>query len=99
VVRYGGEEFLVVLPETEFNRGCLTAERLRQAVSQMEIEEHNKTIKITASFGATGFDADTDDEKISPDAIINRADEHLYKAKREGRNRVKARCCSYLFLL
>ena len=90
VVRYGGEEFLVVLPETEFNGGCLTAERLRQAVSQMEIEEHNKTIKITASFGATGFDADTDDEKISPDAIINRADEHLYKAKREGRNRVCA---------
>jgi len=89
-VRYGGEEFLVVLPETEFNRGCLTAERLRQAVSQMEIEEHNKTIKVTASFGATGFDTDTDDEKISPDAIINRADEHLYKAKREGRNRVCA---------
>ena len=90
VVRYGGEEFLVVLPETEFNRGCLTAERLRQAVSQMEIEEQNKAIKITASFGATGFDTDTDDEKISPDSIINRADEHLYKAKREGRNRVCA---------
>jgi len=87
-VRYGGEEFLVVLPETEFNWGCLTAERLRQAVSQMEIEEHNKTITVTASFGVTGFDTDTDDEKISPDAIINRADEHLYKAKREGRNRV-----------
>ncbi|KKL04007.1 hypothetical protein LCGC14_2620400, partial [marine sediment metagenome] len=77
-----------VLPETEFNWGCLTAERLRQAVSQMEIEEHNKTITVTASFGVTGFDTDTDDEKISPDAIINRADEHLYKAKREGRNRV-----------
>ncbi|HDZ27793.1 MAG TPA: diguanylate cyclase, partial [Candidatus Aminicenantes bacterium] len=66
----------------------LMAERLRQVVSQMEIEEQNKTIKVTASFGATGFDTDTDDEKISPDAIINRADEHLYKAKREGRNRV-----------
>ena len=91
VVRYWGEEFLVVLPETEFNRGCLTAERLRQAVSQMEIEEQNKTIKVTASFGATGFDADTDDGIISPDAIINRTDEHLYKAKKEGRNRVCAR--------
>ncbi len=90
-VRYGGEEFLVVLPETEFNRSGHTAERLRQAVSQMEIEEHNKTIKITASFGATGFDTNTDDEKISPDAIINRADEHLYKAKMTGRNRVCAR--------
>ncbi len=78
----------MVLPETEFNRGCLMAERLRQAVSQMEIEEHGQTIKITASFGATGFDIDTDDGKISPDAIINRADEHLYKAKRKGRNRV-----------
>ncbi|KKK97747.1 hypothetical protein LCGC14_2649670, partial [marine sediment metagenome] len=77
-----------VLPETEFNWGCLVAERLRQAVSQMEVEEPNKTIKITASFGATAFDTDKDDEKISPDAIINRADEHLYKAKREGRNRV-----------
>lgn len=89
-VRYGGEEFLIVLPETEFNRGCITAERLRQAVSQMEIEEQNRTIKITASFGVTGFDADTDDQKVSPDAVINRADEQLYKAKREGRNRVCA---------
>jgi len=89
-VRYGGEEFLVVLPETEINNGCITAERLRQAVSQMEIKVQDKAIKVTASFGVTGFDIDTDDGKISPDSMINRADEHLYKAKREGRNRVCA---------
>ncbi|GAF73152.1 unnamed protein product, partial [marine sediment metagenome] len=42
-----------------------------------------------ASFGVTGFDPDTPDEKISPEAMINQADKYVYKAKQKGRNRVE----------
>lgn len=88
VVRYGGEEFLVVLPETNFEGGSRMAERLRRAVALMELKEREHKIKITASFGVTAFDPDTAGEKTSPEAIISRADKCLYQAKKEGRNRV-----------
>ena len=90
VVRYGGEEFLVVLPETDFEGGCRTAERLRRAVASMKLKEGKHGIKLTASFGVTGFDPETPDEKVSSEAMIALADKCLYRAKEEGRNRVCA---------
>ncbi len=90
VVRYGGEEFLVVLPETEFRGGCGTAERLRTTISMAELRARKHKIKITASFGVIGFDPAGADDKITMDDMIARADEYLYQAKAEGRNRVCA---------
>ena len=89
LARYGGEEFLIVIPETDTKGACYTAERLRRIISQKAIKIQGKRIHITASFGVTGIDPDTPDEKISPEAMINQADKYLYQAKQEGRNRVK----------
>jgi two-component system cell cycle response regulator len=90
IVRYGGEEFLLVLPETEFRGGCSMAERLRKNISLAELRAREHRIRITASFGVIGFDPSGADDKITMDDMIARADEYLYQAKAEGRNRVCA---------
>jgi len=89
LARYGGEEFLIVVPETDTKGACCVVERLRRMLSQKAIEIQGERIRITASFGVTGLDPDTPDEKISPEALITQADECLYQAKQEGRNRVR----------
>ena len=89
VARYGGEEVLIILPETDVKHAILLAERLRNNLSQRVIEIQGKQIGITASFGITGFDPTTPDEKISPEYMINEADKFMYQAKKEGRNRVR----------
>lgn len=88
VARYGGEEFLVVFPETEFQKAMGLAERLRRDVSDMKIQIKGDTIQVTASFGVSGFSPSTSPKEISHEAVINLADQALYQAKREGRNRV-----------
>jgi len=88
VARYGGEEFLVVFPETEFQKAMGLAERLRRDVSDMKIQIKGGTIQVTASFGVSGFSPSTSPKEISHEAVINLADQALYQAKREGRNRV-----------
>ena len=87
MARYGGEEFLIVLPETEVNGATAMAERLRGELSQRVTDAQDKKISITASFGVAGFSPDTPDERISPEALIKKADKYLYQAKRDGRNR------------
>jgi two-component system, cell cycle response regulator len=79
--RIGGEEFAVILPETEFEGGAETAERLRRAISETEIPSVGR---ITASFGVAEFPlcAATGRELIAV------ADAAMYEAKRQGRNRV-----------
>ena len=89
LTRYGGEEFLIVLPETDTDGAFIAAERLRKAISQREIKAMEQVLHITASFGVTGFDPDTPDNNISLESLINLADRCLYQAKQEGRNRVK----------
>jgi diguanylate cyclase (GGDEF)-like protein len=89
VDRYGGEEFLVVLPETPFEAANLVAERLRTAVAGKGIETSEGVLHITASFGVTGIDADTPDSLKSPDSMVKKADDNLYRAKEEGRNMVR----------
>lgn len=91
VARYGGEEFLVVFPETNFERAAVLVERLRRAISQKTIQIKEEEIRITASFGVSGFTSSTSLKEISYEAMISLADKSLYQAKREGRNRVVGR--------
>ena len=88
VVRYGGEEFLIVLPETKHLGAYSMAERLRKSVAETKIKAGAHDLQITASFGgacAEFQNKNTDD--LSMDHLINRADEQLYRCKKEGRNR------------
>ena len=89
ISRYGGEEFLIVLPETDIKGATEAAERLRKIIERSAIDIGNKKINITASFGVASFDPKRI-KKISSDFLINQADKMLYQAKEEGRNRVKA---------
>ena len=83
--RYGGEEFLVMLPNTEMAKARETAERLRQQIAEIAIEtERSKIIKLTISLGVS-----TLQKGDSLDSLIYRADNALYIAKEEGRNQVQ----------
>jgi two-component system cell cycle response regulator len=84
VARMGGEEFAVVMPETDLDAGHRIAERLRSRVAGTLVDD----VAITVSIGATVIQPDTEEEEL--DAAIRRADGALYEAKRAGRNRVIA---------
>jgi two-component system, cell cycle response regulator len=88
VGRYGGEEFLIVLPETIQAGAMVLAERIRNTVEKTPIKTSGKMIQITASFGVTGFSAADHKQSISPESILQAADSLLYQAKDEGRNRI-----------
>ncbi len=87
--RYGGEEFLIVLPETDFLGARHLAERLRGAVSDMRYTVGDKEVRITSSFGVSGFSPDMLLKNLSVDGMLNHVDKYLYKAKDGGRNRVE----------
>jgi len=80
--RFGGEEFLVLLPDTDRGGAVTTAEKLRQALSEISIPLVERA--ITASFGVATFPADGADE----DTLVRAADHALYDAKAAGRDRV-----------
>jgi len=83
--RYGGEEFIVVLPETERETAIKVAERLRLAVASITVGSGLKARGVTASFGVTQFiPGDT------PERLVERVDHALYQAKASGRNCVVA---------
>jgi diguanylate cyclase (GGDEF)-like protein len=83
--RYGGEEFLLVLPETDPAGARICAERIRQAVAETVFKTEAGTLTITVSFGITEF---RNGEDIRD--TLARADQALYRAKLAGRNRVEA---------
>lgn len=90
VVRYGGEEFLVILPETRLDGAALLAERVRAAFAVLRVDAGGTPLSTTASFGVTGIDF-AGGQALAPHALIAVADELMYEAKRGGRNRVMAR--------
>ena len=91
VVRYGGEEFLIILPETDLDQGVLLAERLRTAFAATDtIANEVQSIKGTASFGVATVNL-TIKKQTTMQYLITAADELLYEAKGSGRNQVKAR--------
>ncbi len=87
VARYGGEEFIIVLPETDLDNAKKAAERYRLLVSATELIYETQKIKITASFGVACLFPTEEGRKVNMDSMITAADELLYKAKKEGRNR------------
>ncbi|RLU03233.1 MAG: GGDEF domain-containing protein [Ketobacter sp.] len=84
VSRYGGEEFTVIMPETDLHAAHAAMEKVRAAIEACPFNFNQKRIPITASFGIAAF--------AEGDEIVNcfeRADKALYKAKENGRNRIE----------
>jgi diguanylate cyclase (GGDEF)-like protein len=85
VGRIGGEEFALILPETDISNAATFAERLRTSIANTSLGSAKGEIKMTASFGIAS-NANSD---ISLDNLISKADEALYRAKQNGRNRIE----------
>jgi len=83
--RYGGDEFLVLLVETNLEAARIVAERIRSHVAEAPVDTDIGQLNITVSVGITALEKDTS----NLDALLNRADKAMYAAKKTGRNRVK----------
>ena len=84
--RYGGEEFLAVLPGCNLESALEVGERMRHAVEARAFETSAGPIRMTATFGVASADVEN---SMSVDAIVESADAALYRGKRAGRNRVE----------
>ncbi len=85
VVRYGGEEFVIILPYTDSEDAFIKAERLRKLVSDSSFAIGNKTIGITVSLGISTYPGIKNIKRA--DHLVSCADKALYQAKQRGRNR------------
>lgn len=85
VGRYGGEEFVVLLPGTDEEAALQFAERIREAVANHRFKDEAKEVHMTISGGVASFPSVNVD---NPDVLIKRADEALYAAKESGRNKI-----------
>ena len=83
VARWGGEEFLILLPDTETDSALLVAEELRAAIENEKFKFAGNVLSVTMTFGVAQYH---DGEHI--DACLKRADEALYRGKESGRNKV-----------
>ena len=81
LVRWGGEEFILIAPETDIERARVLAERIRKATESYKFDQAGT---ITVSFGITEYKPDD-----TEDTLIKRADDAMYEAKKKGRNRVE----------
>ena len=84
--RYGGEEFCVILPDTDRQGAYYAAERIRQASQKASIKAYDAIVKVTVSIGTSTF---PDDGK-KMDELIDKADWALYRSKKCGRNTVRS---------
>lgn len=85
VARFGGEEFVILLPETTLIDATRAMNKMRQSISQIDLENNAEKVEVSMSFGISEF---TNDDTTK--AVFERADSALYRAKEKGRNRV---CC------
>jgi len=87
VVRYGGEEFALILPHTDTEQASAASERLRLAVERQPVPVQDQPVQLTVSLGVATFPEDA----INARDLVGRADEALYEAKR-----TRNRTCSYI---
>ena len=83
--RVGGEEFVLILPETSLKEAHGCAERIRKLVADLPVEGEKGSIAVTISVGLSHTDGEAG---MTAEALIDRADKKLYEAKAAGRNRV-----------
>ncbi len=82
--RYGGEEFIILLPETDRDNAFQVAERLRSTTTEQPFKATGREVNVTVSIGV----ATKDENTTHLEALVARADQALYIAKHKGRNRV-----------
>jgi len=85
VARYGGEEFVVIMPQTDLRGGMIQGERIRETIGEEPFALSAGPLNVTVSIGVSALDRQS---LASPEDIIREADQALYRAKREGKNRV-----------
>ena len=85
IARFGGEEFIILLPETAIIDATRAMNKIRVGISKMAIRKNDEVVPVSMSFGISEFESDD-----TPKAVFERADKALYRAKEKGRNLV---CC------
>jgi diguanylate cyclase (GGDEF)-like protein len=84
--RLGGDEFLIMLPETDKQNALIYAEKLRRRIQQKTVAFNDSSIGMTVSIGVSTFESDADINRIED--LLHQADTALYQAKRKGRNQI-----------
>jgi len=90
VARIGGEEFAIVLPETNYERALDVARKLRSGVANKRFDAQSRSVEITASFGLCGLESVPPGVRKVAENLVKIADAALYRSKNSGRNRVTA---------
>jgi len=83
--RYGGEEFFVLLPNTQTKGAFIVAEKIRKQIETSDFQYNNQTVSVTISIGLV---SQIPSQNIFPDGLLSNADTALYQSKQNGRNRV-----------
>jgi diguanylate cyclase (GGDEF)-like protein len=86
IVRYGGDEFAIIMPETNRDGLEILAERVRHAVEQLLIPVNGKTVGLTISIGGAFFDGEN--ATVSRFGLLSVADQAIYQSKKLGRNTI-----------
>ncbi len=86
VARFGGEEFIVLLPESDGEAARTAGERVRQTIAGERFSLETTEVEVTVSVGIA---AQSPESPVTPDDLLHRADRAMYRAKRDGRDRVR----------
>lgn len=83
--RFGGEEFVLVLPSTDLRDAVLLAERIREGVTRIQLQADGQRVPLSVSMGVDAYRAS---DRVTPEVFLDRADQYLLQAKQAGKNQV-----------